>query len=83
MVLREEWCNAEGDERADIEYEIQAHDAELRALLKSMEKKIPACREMSIVKTKLEEASMWLCRLQEGYLAMSKRQVEEENNGTD
>lgn len=54
---------------SNIEYEIQAHNAELMSLLKSMEKKLPACREMSIVKTKLEEASMWLCKLDEKYLA--------------
>jgi hypothetical protein len=54
---------------SDIEYEIQAHNAELRALLKSMEKKIPACRELSIIKTKLEESIMWLDKLDEEYLA--------------
>lgn len=59
---------------SNIEYEIQAHNAELISLLKSMEKKIPACREMSIVKTKLEEASMWLCRLDEKYLAQEENE---------
>ena len=59
--------------RSDAIYEIQAHDCELKALLKSMEKNIAPCREMSIVKTKLEEASMWLCKMRE--------RIEEWENG--